>query len=487
MKHQHAAREAQRAAAPVSPRRSPASERRNPASEPTERPAGREDAHGSVPGAVELDPYGEEIIAEARARASRPLRGRDLRASVVIGGAFLATALAMAVLVPSDRSPSLLTLALYVAAYAIAARVEFEIGTGVAVPTQLVLVPMLFVLPLGAVPLAVAAAFVVRDLPDYASGRVHPERALLRLVNSWHAVGPALVLAYFGEAGPAWDDWPVYLAALAAQFALDFASSTTRDWLALGFSPISEFRFMAWVYLVDLGLAPVGLGVAILAGEQPLAVLVTMPLVGLLAIFARERKARVDHALELRQAYRGAAFLLGDIVERDNAYTGKHSRDVVTLALKVGDALGIDARERREAELAALLHDVGKIRVPGEIINKPGPLTTTERAILDRHTIDGENMLGQIGGSFRRVAHLVRCSHEHFDGSGYPDGLIGPEIPLAARIVSCCDAFSAMTSDRPYRPALSTAAALDELRTNSGTQFDPVVVEALAAVVEHSS
>jgi len=156
---------------------------------------------------------------------------------------------------------------------------------------------------------------------------------------------------------------------------------------------------------------------------------------------------------------------------------------VVELSLAVADRLGLDSRQRRNTEFAALLHDVGKVRVPGELINKPGPLTPEERAIVERHTIDGERMLEQVGGLLAEVGRIVRSCHERWDGGGYPDGLAGESIPPEARIVCCCDAYSAMTTDRPYRRARSREAALEELRACSGTQFDPRVVEALARVV----
>jgi HD-GYP domain-containing protein (c-di-GMP phosphodiesterase class II) len=129
------------------------------------------------------------------------------------------------------------------------------------------------------------------------------------------------------------------------------------------------------------------------------------------------------------------------------------------------------------------LHDVGKIRIPNEIIHKPGPLSPDERAIVEMHTIDGEQMLGTVGGLLGEVGRLVRSCHERWDGTGYPDGLEGDEIPLIARIVYCCDALHAMTSDRPYRDALTVAAALDELERCAGTQFDPEIVEAVVSVL----
>jgi putative nucleotidyltransferase with HDIG domain len=170
------------------------------------------------------------------------------------------------------------------------------------------------------------------------------------------------------------------------------------------------------------------------------------------------------------------------VVEADDAYTGSHSRGVVELSLGVAERLGLDSRQRRNTEFAALLHDVGKIAVPKEIINKPGPLDEDEWKIMHRHTIEGEEMLNRVGGVLAEVGRIVRSSHEHFDGSGYPDGLAGDEIPIEARIVTCCDAYSAMTTTRSYRKAMPVAKAIAELRSCAGTQFDPEVAAALEEI-----
>jgi putative nucleotidyltransferase with HDIG domain len=170
------------------------------------------------------------------------------------------------------------------------------------------------------------------------------------------------------------------------------------------------------------------------------------------------------------------------VVEADDAYTGSHSRHVVDLVLGVADQLGFPPADRRDAEFVALLHDVGKIRVPSEIINKPGPLTTAERTVIEQHTIEGEQMLSRVGGLLGQVGHIVRSCHERWDGNGYPDRLAGEAIPLIARVVCACDAFSAMTTDRPYRAARTQAEALAELQRCAGTQFDPHVVAAIVAV-----
>jgi putative nucleotidyltransferase with HDIG domain len=218
----------------------------------------------------------------------------------------------------------------------------------------------------------------------------------------------------------------------------------------------------------------------------PFGFLAALPLVALLRLFAHERRARMSQAIELSSAYRGTAFLLGDVVEADHAYTGAHSKGVVELTLAVADAIGVDARDRRKAEFTALLHDVGKLSIPKEIIDKPGALTPEERKIIETHTVEGERILEQVGGVLAEVGRVVRSCHERWDGTGYPDRLVGEETPLIARIVCACDAYSAMTTDRSYRAAMTPRAAVEELRRCAGTHFDPRVVEVLAAVVEET-
>ena len=433
---------------------------------------------------VTLTGEADGLVAQSRERIWLRLGGRERLSSLLVGSAFVAVAIPLAVLPASERSPSLLLVAALVAAYASASRVLFEVGAGFAIPTQLVLVPMLFAVPTGLVPLLVLAGLVAGELPANLRRGVPLERVLVVPASAWHAVGPALVLIAAGEGPADWSRWPVYAAALAAQFLFDYASASVREWLALGISPRAHLRFAAWACSVDLALAPIGLLAATSAGPAGYAFVATLPLVGLLELFARQRRLRIDHALELGQAYRGTAFLLGDMIEADDAYTGSHSQQVVELVLAVADELGVDADTRRDAEFAALLHDVGKIHVPNEIVNKRGPLDDAEWAVMHRHTIDGEAMLGRVGGLLGRVGSIVRATHEHYDGAGYPDGLAGEQIPLAARIVTCCDAFNAMTTDRSYRKALTLDAAILELLRVSGTQFDPFVVDAVLRVIE---
>jgi HD-GYP domain-containing protein (c-di-GMP phosphodiesterase class II) len=432
-------------------------------------------------GGADLD--ADALIEQSRHLAAAPLGDRDRLASLLLAVPFLVVSVALALLAHSSRQAGLGTFVVFISSYALASRIDFEIGTGSAVPTQLVLIPMLALLPVQAVPLCVLVGLLLGGLPDYIRGRVPVDRSVLRFVNSWHAVGPALVLIAAGQPEPTPRNLGIYGAALVAQFAFDFGSTALRDRLGLGVSPFSLVRFMVWIWAVDLALTPIAILAALGAQADPWLVVFTLPLMGLLAYFARERQVRIDHALELGHAYRGTAMLLGDVVEADDAYTGSHSRDVVTLVLDVAGRLGLDAREQRDAEFAALLHDIGKIKVPSEIINKPGKLTEEEWAVMRTHTLEGEKLLSQVGGILGNVGRIVRSCHEDWDGTGYPDGLAADDIPLVARIVRACDAFSAMTTDRPYRKARPVEEAVDELRRCSGTDFDPAVVEALAASV----
>ena len=166
--------------------------------------------------------------------------------------------------------------------------------------------------------------------------------------------------------------------------------------------------------------------------------------------------------------------LLQALYERSPALRD-HVGEVVEMAQTVGIAAGLQGIALEELRLAARLHDVGKLAIPDAVLHKPGPLDVAEWTFIKEHTVIGERILAAASG-WRGTATIVRATHERWDGQGYPDGLAGDEIPLAARIIAVCDAFSAMTSKRPYRLSVTTEQALDELRRCAGTQFDPEVV-----------
>jgi HD-GYP domain-containing protein (c-di-GMP phosphodiesterase class II) len=423
------------------------------------------------------DPYVEQLFEE---RASTRLPARELRVELALGALLLIAIAALAVLAPSGRSLSPLGAVGLIAAYALAQEVRFHVGAGYTVPTQLVLMPTLLLAPPALVPLLIAAGLLVGRFPRYLRGQTHASRVAFVLPDAAHALAPAVVMATLAPAHPGLEAWPILALALVSQLVFDASFATLRDWLALGVPPQLQLRLTAWVFAIDVALAPIGVLAGVTGERTPLAVAMVLPLMGLFVFFARERRERIDDALALSHAYRGTALLMSDLLEADDAYTGgEHSHGVVALALAVGDAIRLDARDRRNLEFAALLHDIGKIRVADEIINKPGKLTDDEFAAIKRHPVDGQEMLERVGGVLSEVGIIVRHHHERWDGGGYPDGIAGEAIPLAARIICACDTYSAMTTNRPYRAALPVADAVAELERCSGSQFDPDIVDAL--------
>jgi putative nucleotidyltransferase with HDIG domain len=416
-------------------------------------------------------------------RAEPPSK-HEVRAELALSLPFLAAAVALALLADSGRELALGPAAVLVVAYGALSHVRFYAGAGHTVPTQLVFVTMLYTLPTQYVPLLVLLGMFAGNLPDYLRGKRHPARVLMLPGDAWHAVGPAVVLLAAGAVDPDGGDWIWLVPALAAQFGIELVVSAVRSRLALDIPLRDQLRALEWVWLVDALLTPAGVLAAIASVDRPYAFLLVLPLALLLTVFARERNERLEQALELGGAYRGIAMLLGDLLEDADEYTGgDHTRGVVALSLEVADELGLDTRERHNVELAALLHDIGKIVIPTEIINRPGPLDESEWELMKTHTIEGQRMLDRVGGPLADIGRIVRASHERWDGGGYPDGLARDGIPREATVVAACDAFNAMTTDRSYRRARSPEAALDELRTHAGRQFAPEVVEAIERVI----
>jgi HD-GYP domain-containing protein (c-di-GMP phosphodiesterase class II) len=207
-----------------------------------------------------------------------------------------------------------------------------------------------------------------------------------------------------------------------------------------------------------------------------------LDLLGELAITAGaalEHAERRDHAL---RSIRARVRELVQTIDTHDGYTSGHSDEVVAWCCMVGERLRLSPPDLLELELGALLHDLGKVRVPDVVLGKPGALDRDERKLVNRHPVWGAELLETVPG-LEPVATIVRFHHERWDGTGYPDGLKGEEIPYAARIVFCCDAYNAMTSDRVYRDAMASEEAIAELELNSGTQFDPRMVAAVKKVV----
>jgi diguanylate cyclase (GGDEF)-like protein len=562
----------------------------------------------------------EHLVEEARARRPRRPSPGDLGVTALLAFGFLATACALEATLDWNKPFSVAAAFVLIPAYALASRVEFEVGPGSAVPIQLVFVPMLFVLPLPAVPLCVAAGYLLGALPEYLADRVHPARGLVLLSSSWFSVGPILVLS-------AWGTRPAVLAlALASQLAFDGISSMIRERLAFGHSPRALLPSFAWIWSVDVLLAPLGL---LAARNGQFGVLFVLPLAVLLHVIARERQTRIDRAVDYGRAanrdplcgignrrkliadvelvtdesvlvvydlngfkdyndsfghpagdallrrlahrlaaavepYGGEAYRLGgdefcvlagapaDAVDRllddtsaalcelsegfdvsasfgaafipseawdassalaladRRLYAHKHLtrpsraqphvalleamyqrdpglrehvRSVVSMSVAVGMQLGLDGAQLEELALAAELHDIGKIAIPDSVLQKPGPLSSEERALMQQHTLIGQRILAAVP-ALQQVGVVVRATHERWDGAGYADGLAGRTIPFAARIIAVCDAFEAMISTRPYSAARTTADALEELRRCAGSQFDPEIVGVFCKLLE---
>jgi diguanylate cyclase (GGDEF)-like protein len=186
---------------------------------------------------------------------------------------------------------------------------------------------------------------------------------------------------------------------------------------------------------------------------------------------------------ELEQSYLATIAALAAALDAKDRHTEAHSRETAALAKAVGRRLGLEGEALRFLEYSALLHDIGKIGVPGYILNKPGPLDDDETAVMREHPVIGERIVASVP-FLARIRPVVRGEHERWDGGGYPDGLSGERIPIEARIIHACDAFEAMASDRPYRRARPREWILGEIRAQAGRQFDPRVAQALLEVVE---
>jgi putative nucleotidyltransferase with HDIG domain len=435
---------------------------------------------------MSLDPTVEEqeLLAGTLAREHDGLTVRERISGTVAGGGFILAATALWVLNRPGAFP--IGTALLCAVVLIAATsVSFDTPFGFTVLTQVAFVPLLFAVPPALAPIVVALALALSKVPGVVRGEIRVARLLGVPANCWFSLGPAAVFAISGTA-PRQAGAGLLVLALVAEFAVDFVVSSAR----YSFSRQANMRLQlreAWVYGIDAALSGVGLVVAAAIDARPEAVLALLPLLGLFAVLGRERRQRLESLVELNNAYRGTALVLGDVVEADDGYTGEHCKGVVALSLAVAEQLGLSPERRRNLEFAALLHDVGKIAVPKEIVNKPGKLSPEEWTIIKTHSAEGERMLNRVGGFMHDVGLIVRSHHERWDGGGYPDELAGEAIPLEARIIACCDTWNAMRTNRSYRRALSLEVALTELRASAGTQLDPTIVAALSEIVEDES
>ena len=320
----------------------------------------------------------QELLADTFEREGSRMADRELLGELLIAAAFVAAVAGVWALAPPHAFaiwPAVVCLLILV----LATLVRFDTPVGFTDATQLAFVPLLFAMPLAVVPIAVVLGLAIAAVPSLRAGELRPIR-LLQIPGNSLAVGPVAVLA-IAHVEPRDAGAALLLAALAAQFAVDLGVSALRYSIVRGTTFASVLR-ASWVYIVDAALSCVALVVAEDIHTAPLAALSLVPLLGLLAMFAHERHRRLESMLELSSAYRGTALVLGDVIEADDGYTGEHCKSVVTLALEMAAHLGLTPERQRNLEFAALLHDVGKIAIPKEIINKPGKLDPHEWTII---------------------------------------------------------------------------------------------------------
>jgi hypothetical protein len=344
-------------------------------------------------------------------------------------------------------------------------------------------------------------------------------REILGTLFVWGMAGGALVAAVYATAAGRWNAATAGLIALMAVAAVVGRlvpwQRLRREWqLTLYWA--SLFAIVAAVYVFELptlallllmpmmaltaffwehrvvmivnlvGAAalftlPVDTGDAVDAAS---ALIITLPALIAVAVLAGVLAARFNTMRRAERArYKATIEALSTALTARDGYTGEHSHETLWLVNAICEELRLTENACEYVADVALLHDIGKIGIPNEILHEPGKLDDAQWEVMKQHPVIGERIVVTVPG-LEEVARAIRHEHERWDGGGYPDGLKAGEIPLASRIVLVCDAFHAMTSDRPYRRAMSVEDARLELSRNAGTQFDPTVVGALLHVLD---
>ena len=336
----------------------------------------------------------ERLLEHWRPYRPRRLTRREVRVEAVCAAGFAAVALVLALAVPSERSADPWVAAGLIAALALASRVRLYLGAGYAMPTQLVLVPMLYLLPAPLVPLCVAAGLVAGS----ASGRPHPERLVVSVGDAWHAVGPALVFLAAGEPAASLDTWPTLALALLAQCVTDLTVATAREWLGRGISPSLQTRVLAAVWGVDACLTAVGLA---FAASGHLGFLLSLPLVALLAALARDRQNRIEQAVSHVEALGREHARLDRAIRRIGEAFALQLDRAALLDLMVHTAVeALDADHGRVGDIAwstqASLREPVDVLTAAEDAARAGGTLGAVRAgrhVAIAHPLDGDRML----------------------------------------------------------------------------------------------
>jgi HD domain len=428
-----------------------------------------------------------DLLAAWRTRLAAPMEDRE---SVVVGSlalGYLAAAAVLLLVLPAGRELEPLVVVALFAAYVGVSRIRFEVGAGYVSAEQLVFVPLLFLVPLPLVLLLVPVAFALSDLPDILAGRAHRDRWMNALADSWYVLGSVSVLGLLAPGAPSPELAPVYAAALAAQVGLGTGAALVREYFVGRLALRDELRSAAAAYQLDVLLSPVGFAIACAATAWgPLALASLLPAALATLALSRAHSARCDRLVAEHEAY-WRRFLADarrlELCGQDSV--SSDWRSAPELALAVGAELGLPTAERTElaqaAQAAARSAALRDARAERRALVAEHMLRLAAAVIEGRLCRAGAgDLVPELGlERLRRQADVVRLSRERYDGSGRPDGLRGEAIPLAARVIACCDAYSAMTSGRPHRTPMSGEIALEELRRGAGSRFDPEVVGAL--------
>ena len=250
-----------------------------------------------------------------------------------------------------------------------------------------------------------------------------------------------------------------------------------------GFEEIPGTKEYSSIYM-PLTVRGKGIGILSLSragAEHPFS----LPDVELVSVLGGQAAAAIENARlyeKLERSYMSTIVTLSGIAEAKDFYTDKHMKDIAEYSVDIARKLGLSEADVENIRMAALLHDLGKITVPDDILKKPGRLSEEEMEVIRKHPAHGAKMIESIE-PMKDAREIIRHHHEYYDGSGYPDGLRGQDIPLGARIIGVADAFDAMTSNRPYRKALPMDKVIKELKDFSGIQFDPDIVEILISIL----
>jgi HD-GYP domain-containing protein (c-di-GMP phosphodiesterase class II) len=280
--------------------------------------------------------------------------------------------------------------------------------------------------------------------------------------------------------------WVSVVAIVLSAYAFDVV-----DILLLMLQPMMLVAYLFWrdrlILVSHMAAACLAFSLPFITGEFELGaamLIVTLPTFVAVSVIAGTLADRFRHLrASERSRFKATIEALSTALTARDGYTGSHSHETLELVRSVCDELGLSEHEVEYVCDVALLHDIGKIGIPNEVLNAPGKLDARQWEIMKEHPVIGERIVATVPG-LEDVARAIRHEHEHWNGCGYPDGLSAAAIPLASRIVLVCDAYHAMTSDRPYRRAMSDTDARLELSQHAGSQFDPQVVEALLRVLD---